>query len=231
MSKIVIFSGAGVSAESGISTFRDSDGLWEKYDIKDICTAGCLEWNREETLSFYDARRKDIKDKKPNLAHMTIAKLKNRFPDKISVITQNVDDMFEKAGCTDVLHLHGYLREIRCEKCSYIEDIAYKTQNRTNNCPTCNSTLRPNVVFFGEAAPKYEELYRHLEDCEVFVCIGTSGAVINVDMLSQWAEYKILNNLEPSNLINEDFFDDVYYESATTAISKIAKRLEKFLED
>jgi NAD-dependent deacetylase len=229
MAKIVIFSGAGVSAESGISTFRDSDGLWEKYDIKDICTAGCLEWNREETLNFYDARRKDIVDKQPNLAHQVIAKLKNMFPDKISIITQNVDDMFEKAGCSDVLHLHGFLREIKCMKCSYVEDIGYQSQDREKTCPTCKSKLRPNIVFFGEPAPKYEELYKHLDDCEVFVCIGTSGAVINVDMLSQWAEYRILNNLEPSNLINEEYFNEVYYENATTAIKKIEDSLLKFL--
>jgi len=231
MSKIVIFSGAGVSADSGISTFRDSDGLWEKHNVADICTVGCLDTNREETLNFYDARRKDIEDKMPNLAHKTIAQLKNIYPDKISIITQNVDDMFERAGCSDILHLHGYLRELRCEKCSFIKDVAYEKQDRDKICPTCNARLRPNIVFFGEPAPKYEELYKHLEDCEVFVCIGTSGAVINVDMLSQWAQYKILNNLEPSNLINEDFFNEVYYERATTAIPKIANSLEKFLED
>jgi len=231
MLKIVIFSGAGVSAESGISTFRDSDGLWEKYDVADICTAGCLNTNREETLLFYDARRADIEDKKPNLAHKTIAKLKNSYSGKISIITQNVDDMFERAGCSDVLHLHGFLREIRCEKCSFIKDIAYEKQDRDTICSTCKSQLRPSIVFFGEPAPKYEELYKHLEDCKVLVVIGTSGAVINVDMLSQWADYKILNNLEPSNLINEECFDEVYYEKATTAIPKIVSSLERFLED
>ncbi len=231
MAKIVIFSGAGVSADSGISTFRDSDGLWEKHDIKDICTAGCLQTNREETLGFYDARRKDIENKEPNLAHKTIAKLKSRYPDKITVITQNVDDMFERAGCSDILHLHGFLREIRCEECSFEEDIAYEEQPRERTCPTCRGSLRPNVVFFGESAPKYEDLYRELDNCEVFVCIGTSGAVINVDMISQYASYKILNNLESNILINDNIFDEVYYEKATTAIVKIENSLERFLKD
>jgi NAD-dependent deacetylase len=229
MSQIVIFSGAGVSAESGISTFRDSDGLWEKHNIADICTAGCLDTNREATLSFYDARRIDIKDKKPNLAHKKIVELKNRYPDKISIITQNIDDMFERAGASEVLHLHGFLRELRCEECSYIKDIGYTKQDRDEKCSICKARLRPNVVFFGEPAPMYEELYKQLEDCEVFVCIGTSGAVINVDMLSQWAQYNILNNLEQSNLINEECFDEVYYEEATTAIVKIAKTLKRYL--
>lgn len=229
MAKIVIFSGAGVSAPSGISTFRDSDGLWEKYDIKDICTAGCLDTNREETIDFYDKRRNDIKDKKPNLAHEIIANLNNKYPNDISVITQNVDDMFERAGCKDVLHLHGFLREIKCMNCNFVKDIAYEKQNIDDLCPTCKSLMRPNIVFFGEPAPMYELLYKALEDCEVFVCIGTSGAVINVDMLAQWGEYKILNNLEASNLINDEYFDEVYYESATTALPKIELSLKKFL--
>jgi len=230
MSKIVIFSGAGVSAESGISTFRDSDGLWEKYDIKDICTAGCLNTNREETLCFYDARRKDIEEKKPNLAHVTVAKLKSKFPDKISIITQNVDDMFEKAGCKNVLHLHGFLKEIRCMNCGYTKNIEYQKQKRDEICPACKGDFRPNIVFFGEPAPMYEKLYEELRECKVLVVIGTSGAVINVDMLSQWAEYKILNNLEQNNLINADSFDEVYYEKATTAILKIESSLQKFLD-
>lgn len=231
MAKIVVFSGAGVSAESGISTFRDSDGLWEKHDIKDICMAGCLDTNREQTLNFYNQRREDIKDKKPNKAHEIIAKLKNQYPDDIAVITQNVDNMFEKAGCSDVLHLHGFLREIRCMQCSFVKDIAYEKQKEDELCPACKSKLRPNIVFFGEPAPMYEMLYKELEDCEVFVCVGTSGAVINVDMLSQWGEYKILNNLEESNLINAEYFDEVYYEKATTALPKIEKSLQKFLQD
>jgi len=231
MAKIVIFSGAGISAGSGISTFRDSDGLWEKHDIKDICTAGCLDFNREGTLSFYDMRREDIKDKKPNLAHKIVAELKNKYPKQIAVITQNVDDMFERAGCGDILHVHGFLRELRCERCDFIKDIAYEKQNRDELCPTCNTKLRPNIVFFGDAAPRYADLYKQLEDCEVFVCIGTSGAVVNVDMLSQWAKYKILNNLEFSNLINEDNFDEIYHEEAVTAMPKIKESLERFLKD
>ena len=130
MAKIVIFSGAGISAPSGISTFRDAGGLWEKHNIQDICTAGCLDTNREQTIDFYDQRRKDIKDKNPNLAHKVIAKLKNSYPSKIAVITQNVDNLFEKAGCKEVLHLHGFLRDIKCTKCNFVKDIAYEKQKK-----------------------------------------------------------------------------------------------------
>lgn len=149
----------------------------------------------------------------------------------MAVITQNVDNMFEKSGCCDVIHLHGFLQEIRCNKCDFVKNINYNKQNKDERCPTCKALLRPNIVFFGEAAPMYEKLYKELEDCEVFVCIGTSGAVINVDMLAQWGKYKILNNLEQSDLINDEFFDEVYYENATTALQKIKISIEKFLHD
>ena len=164
------------------------------------------------------------------MAHEIIAELKRNHSDKIAIITQNVDDMFEKAGCEDILHLHGFLKELSCEKCSFTKNISYEKQNRAETCPTCNLKLRPNIVFFGEPAPRYDDLYKELDDCEVFVCIGTSGAVINVDMLVQWAEYKILNNLEASNLINEEYFNEIYYENATTAIPKIKASLENFLK-
>lgn len=229
MSKIIFFSGAGVSADSGISTFRDSDGLWENYKVEEICQAGCLSWNREETLSFYDARRKDIQDKEPNLAHILISELKNKYPKEIAVITQNIDNMFEKAGCQDILHLHGFLQELRCESCGFIKNIGYEKQKRDEQCPTCKKPLRPNIVFFGEAAPMYEKLYKELEDCEVLVCIGTSGAVINVEMLCYYARYKILNNLEPSAYINDSLFDEVYYAKASEAIESIVESVKKFL--
>ena len=230
MSKIVIFSGAGISAPSGISTFRDSDGLWEKYDIKEICSAGCLDWNYEKTIEFYNKRREDIKTKEPNEAHKIVAELKNRFSDQISVITQNVDDMFERAGCKEVSHLHGFLREIRCMECDYIKDIGYDKQDPNKKCPICNGKLRPNIVFFGEMAPMYEKLYKELEDCEILVVVGTSGAVINVNMLTQWADYRILNNLEKSELIEESVFEEIYYESATTAMPKIKETIIKKLQ-
>lgn len=230
MAKIVILSGAGISAESGISTFRDSDGLWEKHNINEICMAGCLNWNRENTLAFYDKRREDLKDKEPNLAHIMISQLQKKYPEKIAIITQNVDDMFEKAGCENILHVHGFLKELSCMKCSFIKEIGYEKQNRDELCPTCNAYLRPNIVFFGEPAPRYSDLYIHMEDCKLFVCIGTSGAVINVDMLAQWAEYNILNNLEYSNLINDTYFDEVYYEKATIAVPRIVNSIENFLK-
>jgi NAD-dependent deacetylase len=137
MAKVVIFSGAGISAESGLSTFRDADGLWEKYRIEEICTAGCLNWNRENTLTFYDARREQLDSVMPNAAHYAIAKLQEKYSKDIAIITQNVDDLFERAGCKDILHLHGFLPRLRCEECGATHLIGY-----TRHCAPKKSILR-----------------------------------------------------------------------------------------
>ena len=231
MAKVIIFSGAGVSAQSGISTFRDSDGLWEMYDIKDICTAGCLDSNRAETIEFYDKRRADIEFKEPNYAHKQIQKLKDMYSTDIAIITQNVDNMFEKSGCRDVLHLHGFLPEVVCESCGFKDDIGYeKLEDAYEVCPTCNNLLRPNIVFFGEAAPRYADMYKELSDCEMLVVIGTSGNVINTDMfLGGEIKLSILNNLEESDAINDELYSKVLYKKATEAIDEIVEDIKAFL--
>lgn len=231
MAKVIILSGAGISAESGILTFRDSGGLWENHKIEDVCMLGCLEKNRVETLNFYDSRRVELKDKEPNHAHKVIANLKEKYKDKIAVITQNVDDMFEKAGCVDVLHLHGFLKEVKCESCEKIVDISYEKQlNNFEVCPKCDNFLRPNIVFFGEMAPKYQDMFMEFNDCEVLVIIGTSGAVINTDMfLNPDIKLSILNNIEPSDYLMEELYTKVLHKEATKAIDEIAFDIEEFL--
>ncbi len=230
--KVVILSGAGLSASSGISTFRDEDGLWEKHDIKEICSAGCLDWNYDSTVNFYNLRREDIKDKVPNNAHKMIAKLKNKYPKIVEVITQNIDDLLEKADCKEVLHLHGFLKELRCMDCEKVVDISYSMQDKSNStCKSCGGKMRPNIVFFGEAAPKYETMHKILKDCGLLVVIGTSGYVIDVSFLTQYADYSILNNLEPSEAIYEECFTKVYYEDANTAYEKIEQDIENFIKN
>lgn len=233
MAKVIILSGAGISAESGISTFRDSGGLWENHKIEDVCMLGCLEKNRVATLNFYDSRRVELKDKEPNHAHKVIANLKEKYKDKIAVITQNVDDMFEKAGCVDVLHLHGFLKEVKCESCENIVDISYEKQlGSFEVCPKCDNFLRPNIVFFGEMAPKYQDMFMEFNDCEVLVVIGTSGAVINTDMfLNPDIKLSILNNIEPSDYLMEELYTKVLHKEATKAIDEIAFDIEEFLRN
>ena len=232
MAKVIIFSGAGISAESGISTFRDNDGLWENYNIKDICTAGCLDTNRKETIQFYDMLRVGLENKIPNHAHKQIAKIQEKYPLDIKIITQNVDDMFEKAGCTDILHLHGYLKEVYCDKCNLVTDIGYEKQDEfLSNCLQCHNQLRPNIVFFGEQAPMYKDLYESLVKCELLIIIGTSGNVIDVKYLSSFSKKTILNNLESSSAIEDDLLSKVIYKKATEAIDEIIEDIEVFLEE
>lgn len=235
MARVVVLSGAGISPESGISTFRDSDGLWEEYDVKDICTVGCLEVNRDETIEFYDKRRVDLADKEPNKAHKVLAELKAKYRDDIAIITQNVDNLFEKAGMKheDVIHLHGFLTEVECEKCASIYDIGYKkSEERFNGkCPTCSSDkVRPHIVMFGEAAPMYERLYKEMQNCELLVVIGTSGNVISVDNLTVHVKKSILNNLEPSDTIFDELYSKVLYQKATEAISEISFEINDLLK-
>ncbi len=230
MAKVVILSGAGISAESGISTFRDSGGLWERYSIEEICSVGCLDINRDKVIEFYDKRREELKNAKPNKAHKVIAELVAKHPKSIKNITQNVDDLFERAGCSDTLHLHGYLPNLRCSSCTFRKVIGYKKQDKSERCPECNSLLRPDIVFFGESAPKYTELYREMDDCEFFVVIGTSGQVINTDFFINYKmKERILNILEPSPVINEKLYTKVLYKPATKAIDEIASAVDDFL--
>ncbi len=235
MSKVLILSGAGISAESGISTFRDSDGLWENHRIEDVCSAGCLDTNGEATHKFYDARRLDLKDKEPNYAHKLIVELKHNYPDDITVMTQNVDDLFEKAGMKkdEIIHLHGFLTELRCRECEKVYEIGYKKHDEFHggNCSSCGGELRPNIVFFGEAAPEYAKLTLALNSCELIVIIGTSGNVLDVTYFAQLTDRSILNNLEPSPAIDDSYFTKVYYAKATEAIAHIAEDIEEFLED
>ncbi len=222
--KVLVLSGAGISAESGISTFREEDGLWNNYKIEEICMAGCLEYNRAATIDFYDDLRLKLKDKKPNSAHKVIASLKEKYGDEIAVLTQNIDDMFEKAGCKDVVHLHGSLKKLVCESCGEGFDIGYEKQDDfIPNCPSCGGKIRPDIVFFGEQASMYRYLEEAVQTCTMVVVIGTSGNVIGVNTLAAFAKYSVLNNLKYSSAIEDQLFSKVIYKKATEAIDEIAE--------
>ncbi|SFZ98842.1 NAD-dependent protein deacetylase of SIR2 family [hydrothermal vent metagenome] len=234
MAKVIIFSGAGISAESGISTFRSSDGLWEEYDVNVVCNYDSLDKNEDITIDFYDKRRSELENKHPNYAHKLIAELKKKYSNEISIITQNVDNLFEKAGLKeeDVLHLHGSLTQLSCRQCKEIYDVGYKKLHEYNDglCNSCGSKLRPNIVFFGEQAPMYENLNNEIQDCEFIVVIGTSGTVVGVNTMAAFIENSILNNLEPSDAIDDTLFKKVLYSKATESIAEIVEDIENFLK-
>lgn len=231
MSNVLILTGAGLSAESGIKTFRDSNGLWEEHDVMEVCSVQGYLNDREKVLNFYDLRRKDSEHKHPNAAHFMIAEMGHKFGKEVSIITQNVDDLLEKAGCENVVHLHGKLRELRCEMCGNIFDIGYRSIKEIPECPKCKShALRHHIVMFGEPAPFYQKLYNELTSTELLVVVGTSGEVLPVDQFASYTKYSILNNLEHSMAINHMIFTHTFYEKATTAAPKIKKLIEKYFE-
>ena len=214
---IMILSGAGLSAESGIKTFRDHDGLWESYDVMQVCSTQGWEADRELVTQFYNARRRDLENKTPNRAHITLAALEKKYPDKIYNLTQNVDNLLEKAGCKEVIHLHGTLTDLRCEACGHVWDVAYATQNEYDTCPSCESdSIRHNVVMFGEPAPAYSRIYEAIQNCQLLIAIGTSGQVIDVVPIASEFRHSILINPKREEHISSfgshDKYIDEYFE-------------------
>jgi NAD-dependent deacetylase len=226
--KVYIVSGAGLSAESGIKTFRGSDGMWENYSIEEICSTSGWQRDREKVTKFYDDRRAELEHKKPNYAHKQLAKLKDKYPNNIFMLTQNIDNMLEQAGCNDVVHLHGTLTDLRCERCKLVFDIGYKKQGE-RSCPNCSSTVvRHNVVMFGESAPAYVHLNKLYNEAEMIVVIGTSGQVIDTAYMAQLVDYSILNNLDVD--VNHDqYFTTLFYKPATEVVDDICTLIEEFL--
>ncbi len=170
--KIVVFSGAGMSAESGLKTFRDHNGLWENYEVSEVATPQAWEENPELVLRFYNARRYQLKTAKPNEAHQYVAQLEKHY--EVVVITQNIDNLHEQAGSSQVVHLHGELNKARSEvNDSLIYDLDYREIKLGDRCVEGHQ-LRPHVVWFGEAVPKIEAAIEQLADCGILIVIGTS---------------------------------------------------------
>ena len=183
--KLVIFSGAGVSADSGISTFRDADGLWAQHRIEDVCTPEALARNRETVIRFYNMRRKELLSKSPNPAHYAIKELEPYF--EVEVITQNVDNLHERAGSQKVLHLHGELTKLRSTADeSLIYPINGWEQALDARCEK-GSLLRPHIVFFGEAVPMMEQAVKIVSAADILVVVGTSLAVYPAASLIHYA--------------------------------------------
>lgn len=170
--KIVVFSGAGMSAESGIKTFRDTGGLWEEYKIEDVATFEAWERNRELVLDFYNQRRKQVMNAAPNEAHKLVAELQNHFD--VQVITQNIDDLHERAGSKKVLHLHG---EIMKGRSTAKSDLVFPLKHweiKSGDVCEVGSQVRPHIVWFGEAVPEMDKATAMAEEADIFITIGTS---------------------------------------------------------
>ena len=188
MERIVVFSGAGMSAESGINTFRDSDGLWEKYNVEDVATPEAWSKNPGLVLDFYNQRRSQVLNAKPNAAHIAIADLESKY--EVIVVTQNIDNLHERSGSTNVLHLHGEIMKARSVFDSnnliditgpiYLNDLA-------DDC----GQLRPHVVWFGESVPAYEMGKEAIESADILIIVGTSLNVYPTAGLIMYAKPRI----------------------------------------
>ena len=173
--RVVVFTGAGVSADSGISTFRDSDGLWASYRIEDVCTPEALARNRAQVVEFYNIRRRELLEKEPNAGHYALVELEKHFD--VRVVTQNVDNLHERAGSTNVLHLHGELMKLQSQKNPDLVVPIEGWEQRLDDRGPDGELLRPHIVFFGESVPNFDEAVRIASTADVMIVIGSSLAV------------------------------------------------------
>lgn len=218
---IVILTGAGISAESGLATFRGPDGLWEGHRVEDVCTPAALARDRETVLRFYDERRAALGRVTPNPAHEALARLDREWDGGLLIVTQNVDDLHERAGAERLIHIHGELLSALCEGCGEREGFAGAMLGGTT-CSACGARdrLRPDIVFFSEMPYKMERIEAALMDCDLFVSIGTSGAVYPaagfVRLAREVGARTVELNLEPSE--GSYFFDERRYGPASVVV-------------
>ncbi|MEL7217664.1 MAG: NAD-dependent deacylase, partial [Pseudomonadota bacterium] len=218
--RIVILTGAGISAESGIDTFRSEGGLWEQHRVEDVATPEGFARDPDLVLGFYDMRREALAKVRPNPAHEALAKLETQFAGELLLVTQNVDDLHERGGSKQVLHMHGELKSALCLSCEARIPWDDAMSDRPP-CPACGApSLRPDVVWFGEMPYEMERIYAALTACDLFVSIGTSGAVYPAAGFVQEARmagaHTLELNLEPSE--GSHFFAESRHGPAGTLV-------------
>ncbi len=221
MKNIVVLTGAGISAESGLVTFRDSEGLWEKYKIDDVATEKAFLKNPTLVLEFYNIRRKQLLNSFPNDAHFALNKLKEKY--NLSILTQNIDDLHERSGNTDIIHLHGKLRESRSVIDNKIYSIKGSELNIGDYCEQ-GGQLRPNVVWFGEAVPNMDLAIDKVIQASVFIIIGTSLNVFPAASLIDYAtKAKRIIIIDPNSSNYNGI--EIINEKATKAVPQLVNEL------
>ena len=231
--KIAVLTGAGVSAESGLGTYRDNGGLWDNYDPMEVASIEGWYRNRKLVLDFYNMQRAKLRDAQPNAAHLAIAALEDKYD--VSVITQNVDNLHEKAGSTRVIHLHGEATKVRPENGVYDEsysereviDVGYEPVNLGDKAPN-GSQLRPHIVFFGEAVPKIERAIDIVSAADLLLIVGTSMQVYPAAGLYRYADPKTpIYVIDPADMPLHDARITHIKEVATKGMEKFTKILEE----
>lgn len=217
---IVILTGAGVSAESGIDTFRDGGGLWEQHRVEDVATPDAFARDPDLVQRFYDMRREAIQTRVPNAAHVALGRLDAEWPGELLIVTQNIDDLHERGGARRVLHMHGEHLNAWCTACDVRSPWRGPLLHRPP-CPACGAeALRPDVVWFGEMPYRMDEIFAALRDADLFVSIGTSGAVYPAAGLVRTARdvgaRTLELNLEPSQ--GSAWFEEARHGPATRLV-------------
>ena len=228
MKRLIVFSGAGLSAESGIPTFRDAGGLWEGHDVNEVANWLTLKRNKELVYKFYNERRIQMASVEPNDGHNVLARLQQSIgKDRVVFITQNVDNLLERAGCSNILHVHGHIDYGQCLANPFHTWRLDGDIDMTTRCPSCGGGVKPGVVLFNERAHNYPVMYRvfkSLTAADVFIVIGTNGAVIYpADALKSRA-HKILITKE-NGMYDANDFHEVYNDNATTVLKNLESRI------
>ncbi len=229
--KIVVFTGSGISAESGIATFRDSGGLWANYKIEEVCTPEALMNNREKVVNFYNMRRQEVLSKEPNAAHQAIRRLEDYF--EVEVITQNIDDLHERAGSKNITHLHGEIRKL-CSSYDVSKTVVLEGWEQPLDLRHQDgSLLRPFVVFFGEQVPLLDKAIRITQTAELFIVVGTSLQVYPAASLLHYLPkgvpvYLIDPHIPHLQLAQNPLY--TFQEKATIGVSSVVNQLIRNLK-
>ena len=228
---IVILTGAGISKESGLDTFRDADGIWAKVRLEDVATPEGFERNPQMVQDFYNSRRQQLDEPVvlPNAGHLALARLEKEWPGEVLIITQNIDNLHERAGSRNVLHMHGELLKVRCDGCGSLFQW-YADLHVEDACPACGEVgwMRPHVVWFGEMPLEMERIYAALDRCALFMSIGTSGNVYPAagfvsHVRHHTDAHTIELNLEPSE--GATFFARALYGPATEIVPAYVRKV------
>ena len=229
--RIVVLTGAGISKESGLDTFRDADGIWSKVNLEDVATPEAFERNPDLVHSFYNSRREGLHDPalQPNAAHLALARLEREWPGEFLLVAQNIDDLHERAGNRHLLHMHGELLKARCLACSDVHEWPHDLDTRSR-CPGCDQRgqLRVDVVWFGEMPYFMPEIYAALAECDLFISIGTSGVVYPAagfveEVRALGNGHTVELNLEPSE--GYSLFHEVHQGPASELVPEYVGRL------
>ncbi|MGC1300080.1 MAG: NAD-dependent deacylase [Alloacidobacterium sp.] len=230
--RVFVLTGAGISAESGIPTFRDSDGFWSGYRVEEVATPEAWEANPELVWQFYSIRRRDAQRCEPNPAHQALAVLESQIGGRFFLCTQNVDDLHERAGSRHLVHMHGELFSSRCESnCGthvFADKNVYESAVQIPTC-ACGAQLRPNIVWFGEYPLEMSRIMREIDRCSVMVVVGTSGNVHPAASFVHWANQRNLPAspkvrtyyIGPENPLNASAFTEVFLGKAGQVLPKL----------